>query len=131
MTEEREQYQWETEDSTGTAVVPDAQREPSLEERVAELEALVSNCESRLDTQSQLNRVRAEIFTARLNKLQDANLAPMLESSAVIVELRRIADAQERQASALEWIANGFGSNGETGWLRTANDGRTDRDLSS
>jgi len=38
----------------------------------------------------------------RIDKLQDANLAPVLESSALLVELWRIADALETLAAA--WV---------------------------
>ena len=40
----------------------------------------------------------------RVAMLQDANLPHMLESSAMLVELRRMADAAERQVAVLETL---------------------------
>lgn len=38
---------------------------------------------------------RIDSLEKRVDALQDANLAPLLEASAVLVEIRRLADALE------------------------------------
>lgn len=99
MTEERERYDWETEDGTGTAAVPDVAPDAvSVEEALLALGARVNDLAWKIERQDDV----LDILRRHLNKLQDANIAPMLESSAVIVQLTRIADAMVRQTVIAE-----------------------------
>ena len=88
---------WETEDGFGTAA--DSQRQLSIEERIAELEKekeetrrFVKSILDQLEKMTNTFAAAVENLNSRINDVQDANIAPMLESSAVIVQLTRIAD---------------------------------------
>jgi len=77
------------------------------EEALLALGARVNDLAWKIERQDDV----LDILRRHLNKLQDGNLAPMLESSAVIVELRRIADALEALTKSIDGVqeANVYG----------------------
>lgn len=107
-------YQWETEDGTGTAVVSDAPIHAFSVHDILKLAQQVAEMDHRLSMQEDgVANICNELsgHTERLNRIQDANLAPMLESSAVIVQLTRIADALEALTKSIDGVqeANVYG----------------------
>lgn len=85
--------------------VPDA---VAVEDVVLTLAGQVDDLRRRMDEMKELHlqavnvlQIHDQELSQRIDKLQDANLASVLESSALLVDLRRIADALETLSSCV------------------------------
>ena len=106
MPEERGLYTVGNADSVPDALTPEAAI-VTLSGQVADLERRM-----KIFAAETANRFETSELSARIDRLQDAHLAPVLEGIAVLVELRRIADVLENQSVTLatvgEWVVGRF-----------------------
>lgn len=134
MTEERERYDWEAVVSDIEAMLADPhgvlsvtvddalltlagkvydyeQRIAALEREKHETRQFVNNTVAQLEGMADTFATAIESMSNRLNRIQDTNLAPMLESSAVIVELWGIRSALEALTKSIDGVqeANVYG----------------------
>lgn len=88
MTELQETY------TVDAAPSPDDDQIP-VKDVILTLAGQVQDLQDQQEAAAELHLETVAALSRRIDKLQDANLAPVLEASAVVVELRRIADTLE------------------------------------